>query len=96
MENLSTDDDRDESQTSTPIKVLKCIASFQPSPSTLDASTQGQNNSPEDQQFQDDPTQPPAETEPTTTSGTKEDDQVLEISVQSYVEGERELSPHEL
>ena len=95
-ENLSTDDDRDESQTSTPIKNRKGIASFQPSPSTQDASTQGQNNSREDQQFQDNPTQPPAETEPTTTSSAKEDDQVLEVSVQSHVEGERELSPHEL
>ena len=97
-ENLSTDDDRDETQTSTPIKGPKGIASFQPNPSTQDASTQKQNNSREDQQFQDDPTQPPADREPKTTSSAREDDQVLEISVQSHVEGEREreLSPQEL
>ena len=95
-ENLSTDDDRDETQTRTPIKGPKSIASFQQGPSTQDVSTQEQNNSLDDQQFQDNPTQPPAETEPTTTCSAKEDNQVLEISVQSHVEGEKELSPHEL
>ena len=89
-ENLSTDDDGDETQTSTLIKGPKGIASFQPDSSTQDVSTQGQDNSREDQQFQDDTTQPPAETEPTTTCSAKEDDQVLEISVQSHAEGERE------
>ena len=40
-ETLSTDDDTDETQTSTPIKGSKGIANFQPGSSAQDDSTQG-------------------------------------------------------
>ena len=48
-ENLSTDDDRDETQTSTQIKGPRGIVSFQSSRSAQDASTQGQDSPLEDQ-----------------------------------------------
>ena len=86
-EKLSTNEDTDKTQTSTPIKGSKCTARFQPGPSAQGVSTQGQeDNSREDRPFQGQ-TQEPEETEPTSLLAG---DQVLEISVQSQKGRERE------
>ena len=91
-ETLSTDDDTDETQTSTPIKSPKGIANFQPDPSAQDDSTQG----PEERRSTSSTrgqTQEPTETEPVSPLA---EGQVLEVSLQSQESRERELSPHEL
>ena len=86
-ETLSTDDDTDENQTSTPIKGSKGIASIQPGSSAQDDSTQG----PEEERRSTSPvldqTQEPTETEPVSP---RADGQVLELSLQSQEARERE------
>ena len=83
---LSTDDDTDETQTSTPIKSPKGIANFQPGPSAQDDSTQG----PEERRSTSPTiglTQEPTETEPVSPLA---EGQVLEVSLQSQESRERE------
>ena len=92
-ETLSTDDDTDETQTSTPIKGSKGIANFQPGSSAQDDSMQG----PEEERRSTSPalgqTQEPTEADPVSP---RAEGQVLELSLQSQESRERELSPHEL
>ena len=85
-ETLSTDDDTDETQTSTPIKGSKGIANFQPGSSAQEDSTQG----PEEERRSTSPvldqTQKPTETE----VSPRAEGQVLELSLQSQEARERE------
>ena len=86
-ETLSTDDDTDETQTSTPIRGSKGIANFQPGSSAQDDSTQG----PEEERRSTSPvldqTQEPTESEPVSP---RAEGQVLELLLQSQEARERE------
>ena len=86
-ETLSTDDDTDETQTSTPIKGPKGIANFQTGSSAQDDSTQG----PEEERRSTSPaigqTQEPTDT---VLVSPRAEGQVLEFSLQSQESRERE------